>query len=184
MFCIYLLAMYPSVQETLFAELQSVCGSGSDNNPSLSNIPDLIYTTCILYETMRLFPLVAFLGQRVTKDQTLHKHFIPPQTDQVQDQLVQGKYFIPGGTAIALDLSNTERNPRFWDNPNEFIPSRFDARYNPLSEYVEGKFKFPVKGAFIGFGDGPRACLGASPPQASAPKRSVFERVNCREEIC
>lgn len=150
MFCIYLLAMYPSVQDQLFTELQSVCG---DQPPTPAHMPDLIYTTCILYETMRLFPLVAFLGQRVDKDQILQAKPVSPEDDLK-------KYFIPAGTAIALDLSNTERNPNYWDNPDEFIPSRFDARINPKDEYVEGKFKFPVKGAFIGFGDGPRACLG------------------------
>ena len=140
MFAIYLLALYPEVEETLFQEIRTVCG---DELPTMSQHADLVYTTCVLYETMRLFPLVIALAQRTPSE-----------------QMFQGKYLVPAGTAAALDMCNTERNPKYWERPDEFLPERFDGRDNPNGEYVEGKIKFPVKGAFIGFGDGPRACLG------------------------
>lgn len=140
MYAIYLLALNPKVQQTLFTEIQSVCG---DELPSMAHHADLVYTTCVLYETMRLFPLVAALAQRTPTN-----------------QMFQGKYLVPAGTAVALDMCNTERNPKYWERPDDFCPERFDGRENPKGEYVEGKIKFPLKNAFIGFGDGPRACLG------------------------
>ena len=149
MFAIYLLALYPEVEERHFEEIRNVCG---DELPTMSQYADLVYTTCILYETMRLFPLVVVLAQRTPSD-----------------QMFQGKYLVPAGTAVALDMCNTERNPNYWERPDEFLPERFDGRDNPKGEYVESKIKFPVKGAFIGFGDGPRACLGILSSSYSGP---------------
>lgn len=159
MYTIYLLALYPEVQKTLFQEICTVCG---DELPTMSQHADLVYTTCVLYETIRLFPLVIALVQRTPSD-----------------QMFQGKYLVPEGTAVALDMCNTERNPNYWERPDEFLPERFDGRDNPKGEYVEGKIKFPVKGAFIGFGDGPRACLGI--PSWSCPESSILCVVSLRE---
>jgi cytochrome P450 len=150
LYSLYLLAMHPSVQDEMFQEVNRVCG---DNPPQFTDFQSLTYLLCVMYETLRLFPFSGFVAQMPDKD-----------------QMLLGKHWIPKDTVISFDFVNTQRNEKFWgDNANEFIPSRFDNR-NPEAEssnprmvtYMDGKIKFPAKGTFIIFGDGPRACLGIS----------------------
>src|SRR5947207_939243 len=106
-FC--LLALHSEVQQKLYEEIQTCCGN---RQPSLWDIPDMIYTLCIMYETMRLFPVLGTLPSMPT-----------------DDEMLLGKYFIPKNTSIGPDLVNLHRNEKYWGNQSdEFDPSRFDNR--------------------------------------------------------
>ena len=133
------LAICPQIQGKLRSEIQGICG---DRSPAFTDIPQLTYALCIMYETMRLHPVIASLQlwSVTNKDETL-----------------LGKYQVPKNTALDMDLYNLHRNERYWVNPSEFDPSRFDGRATPG---LDGKIKMPCKGAFFGFSEGPRACLG------------------------
>ena len=136
MYALYLIALHPSVQDTFHEELNRICGS---NEPSFQDLSDLVYALCITYETMRLFPFVGSLPHLVQSD-----------------QLLLGRYKIPRGTNISLDWVNVQRNEKSWGpTANDFDPSRF------LDKTEKGpKLKILPKGYFIGFSEGPRACLG------------------------
>lgn len=139
MYALYLMALHPAVQDTFHDEL--IRGRGS-NEPSFQNICDLVYALCITYETMRLFPFVGSLPHLLQSDQVLI-----------------GKYKIPRGTNIALDWVNVQRNEKYWGpTANEFDPSRFLEM-----DEKGGRLKVLPKGYFIGFSEGPRACLGKLP---------------------
>ncbi len=61
------------------------------------------------------------------------------------DQL--GDYMIHPGDRIIFSPYMVHRHPDFWDNPDQFIPERFD--------------KLPAhKFAYFPFGGGPRVCIG------------------------
>jgi cytochrome P450 len=110
----------------------------------------MIYTLCIMYETMRLYPVLGTVPNRPDKNEVL-----------------LGKYMIPKNTSIGPDMVSLHRNEKYWgDTCNDFDPSRFDNRNNGDSEnwhtIMDGKIKIPVKGAFFAFGEGPRVCLGKS----------------------
>ena len=137
MYALYLMALHPSVQDTFHEELARVCGS---NEPTFQNVSsDLIYALCITYETMRLFPFVGSLPHLVQAD-----------------QLLLGKYMIPRRTNMALDWVNVQRHEKYWGpTANEFDPSRFFEK-----DEKGGRLKVLPKGYFIGFSEGPRACLG------------------------
>lgn len=159
LYAFYLLALHLEVQEELYREIQATCG---DHCPGLSDIPNMIYALCIMYETMRLYPVLGTLP-----------------TMPANDEMLLGKYLIPKGTSIGPDLVNLHRNEKYWgENSGEFDPSRFDNRH-PDSEnwhaIMDGKIKIPVKGAFFAFGDGPRACLG---------KNLFFHEFDDRQKIC
>ncbi|XP_047501602.1 cytochrome P450 2L1-like [Penaeus chinensis] len=62
-----------------------------------------------------------------------------------------GDYVIPKGTAVAACIGLCHKDPRYWDQPEEFRPERF------LDE--EGKFVAQREG-FLPFGIGRRSCLG------------------------
>ena len=133
------LAIYPQIQTKLRSEIQAVCG---DRSPAFTDIPHLIYALCVMYETMRLHPVTASL---------------PLMSVANQDETLLGSYLVPKNTVLGMDLYNLHRNERYWVNPNKFDPSRFDGRE---TAGLDGKIKVPCRGAFLGFSEGPRACLG------------------------
>jgi len=147
-YALYLLAMHPRIQEDLQTEIREICG---DQLPTFNDIPNLVYALCVMYETMRLFPV---LGS------------IPHRTERAE--MLLGKHLMPKNTCIGLDLVSLHRNEKYWgDTANEFIPSRFDIRHHKEKHegeewhtLMDGKIKIPLKGAFFPFGEGPRACLG------------------------
>lgn len=141
-----------NVQENLHAEVEKVCG---DRIPSYEDLPNLTYALCIMYETMRLFPVLGTVANR---------------TDN--DEMLLGKHLILKNTSIGPDMVSLHRNEKYWgDTCNEFNPSRFDNRAPNSNlrdsknwfKMADGKIKIPVKGAFWPFGEGPRVCLGNSP---------------------
>jgi hypothetical protein len=134
-----LLAIYPQIQTKLRSEIQAVCG---DQSPAFRDIPHLIYALCVMYETMRLHPVTASL---------------PLMSVANQDETLLGSYLVPKNTVLGMDLYNLHRNERYWVNPNKFDPSRFDGRE---TAGLDGKIKVSCRGAFFGFSDGPRGCLG------------------------
>jgi len=142
--------MHHDVQETIYAEIKSTIDG---RPPRLTDIPNLVYTLCVMYETIRLFPVTGFLPRRTEKD-----------------ELLLGKHHIPKNTSIGPDLVSLHRNETYWGNScNEFDPSRFDNRNpnrdteKPWCVTADGKIKFPVRGTFIPFGEGARVCLGNRP---------------------
>jgi cytochrome P450 len=147
LYALYMLAIHPKVQDKLYQEIEETCGN---RPPSFSDILNMIYIMCIMYEVMRLFPVLGTLPTRTEKD-----------------QILLGKHLIPKNTCVGIDLLNLHRNEKYWgDRCNEFDPSRFDNRTpNPeesqnCQTFMDGKLKIPAKGAYFAFGEGPRACLG------------------------
>jgi cytochrome P450 len=140
------LAVNPEVQEELYREIQTVCG---DRLPVYTDIPNLTYALCVMYETMRLYPIIGSISSTVSGN---------------QDRTLLGKYPIPKDACIGLDFYNVHRNEKYWDNAHDFDPSRFDSRKSEGKEgwytMPDGKTKIPVRCAFFGFSDGPRACAG------------------------
>jgi hypothetical protein len=145
LYAFYLMALHPEVQEKLYAEVQNVCG---DRVPQLEDMSNLIYALCIMYETMRLFPVLGTVANRTEKD-----------------EILLGKHLILKNTSIGPDMVSLHRNEKYWGPTcNQFNPSRLDNREKSSDEgwftMVDEKIKVPVKGAFWPFGEGPRVCLG------------------------
>jgi len=75
MYTLYLLAMHPDVQDEMHKEIEEICGS---QPPGFKDIPNLLFTLCVVYEAMRLFPVVGTLPHRTESNQLLlGEHFIP-----------------------------------------------------------------------------------------------------------
>ena len=67
----------------------------------------------------------------------------------VEDDVV-GNFKIKKGTLIGISFFELHRNPKYWENPDEFIPERF------LGEQKKQSMQY-----FYPFGAGPRMCIGA-----------------------
>jgi len=115
-------------------EIQRKCREEVDNvlpgqNPDYDSIKNLKYLDNVIHETMRIRGVVNGLGRVAKQDCTL------------------AGYHIPKGTFLLIAMSNLHNDPDVWDNPQEFIPERWD------SPKVQ-------KNVLMPFGLGERICLG------------------------
>jgi cytochrome P450 len=129
----FLLAQHREVEAKLIAELQAVL---TGRTPAIDDLPRLRYTEMVLKEAMRLYPAVWGLGRRAIAECEL------------------GGYRIPAGTNIFMFQWLTQRDPRFFSEPERFDPERW--RDDPVRAGKIPRF------AYFPFGGGPRVCVGAS----------------------
>lgn len=127
----YLLANNPDVQNKIDIEAQK-------NNYQLSNslaLNQYPYLNAVLNETMRLYPAGWIISRDIAQDSTV------------------GIFKVKKGNVLAVSPYITHRDPRYWKNPEEFIPERF-LEGDPL-------FNKAPKNTFIPFSIGRRNCIGS-----------------------
>ena len=89
------------------------------------------YMTAVVNETLRVRPVV------------------PIVVRVLQEELSVGGYNLPAGTRVTPSIYLTNRNPKVYEDPEEFRPERF----------LDGG---PETFSWIPFGGGIRRCIGAS----------------------
>lgn len=125
----YLLACHPQVESKLHTELDTALGGRA---PTPAHLPSLPYTRRVFSEAMRLYPPAWVIGRMALDD------------DQI------GGYAIPKGSTVLISQYVMHRHPQYWDDPEAFIPERFD----PAAD------KQPLRHVYFPFGGGPRLCIG------------------------
>jgi len=138
----YILATQPAVLTRLRAEHNSILGPLISetavlvqSNPFLLN--QLPFTSAVIKETLRLYPAVSSTragepGFCVTDN--------------------QGRRYPTDGFLVWANPQPIHRDPKYWHQPDDFIPERWlVASDDPLH---------PVKGAWRPFEHGPRNCIG------------------------
>jgi len=134
-FVFALLALYPEEQQKLYEQTKSILG---DNDlPKYEEIGAYTYAMAVFYETLRLFPAVTAIPKVAAEDTTLMTH--NRHGDRVP-------VYIPKGSNIVINTPALHHNPRYWEDPYTFKPSRF------LGDWP--------RDAFLPFSGGVRACLG------------------------
>ena len=123
-----LLAQNPEAEAKLVAEVQSVL----QGLPTINELPKLRYTEMVLKEAMRLYPPAWALGREVTRDCTI------------------GDYRFTRGTTIYFSQWVMHRDKRFFNNPEQFLPERWQDN---LEQRLPRCAYFP-------FGAGSRVCIG------------------------
>jgi cytochrome P450 len=126
----YLLARHPEVEVRLWAELDEVLDGRS---PTVADVPRLRYAEAVITETMRLYPPAWAMGRKALRDTAV------------------GGYPVPRGTTLFMSQWAIHRDPRFFDEPERFIPER----------WTDGTLarKLP-RFAYFPFGGGQRICIG------------------------
>jgi cytochrome P450 len=125
----YLMAAHPEVEQKFHEELDRVLGG---RLPTADDLPRLKYAEMIAKESMRLYPPAYGLGREALEDCEI------------------GGFRIPRGSQVFMFQWVTQRDPRFFPNPNEFQPERWTEEFvNTLPKY-----------AYFPFGGGPRICIG------------------------
>lgn len=117
-------------QREIQAEIDRVVGR--DRLPLLEDLAQMPYTEATIYEVLRRSNVVALGNAHATLD----------------DASIGG-YRIPKGTQVLPNLYGIHMNPRLWNEPHKFDPSRF---------IVNEKAQKPDY--FIPFSVGRRMCLG------------------------
>ncbi|KAI3455147.1 hypothetical protein Pfo_011810 [Paulownia fortunei] len=102
-----------------------------------SDLNNLPYLQAIIKETLRLYPpLPLSIPHEASQDCRL------------------GGYFIPKGTQLFVNLWKLHRYPRFWPEPERFLPERFLTGHAHEVDVTGHQFEFTP------FGSGRRSCPG------------------------
>jgi cytochrome P450 len=124
-----LLAQHPEIEEKLHAEIASVLG---DRPPTIEDLARLPYTEYVYTEAMRLFPPVWGIFRDCKMADTINGYHIAP------------------GTVILLSPWVIHHDARFYTDPEEFRPERWEK---PSEQHIS-------RYAYVPFGGGQRLCIG------------------------
>ena len=125
----YMLSENPAAEARLHEELQRVLGGRA---PEVADMERLPYLRALVSEVLRLYP-AAYIVARTS---------IAPCTI--------GGYDFPADTTFIMSQWVMHRDPRYFDEPEEFRPER----------WLDGLENRLPAGAYFPFGDGPRRCIG------------------------
>ncbi|MEV4315472.1 cytochrome P450 [Actinocrispum sp. NPDC049592] len=126
---LHLLSQNPQYKEALYAEVDDRLAG---RRPAYDDLAQLPVTTAVITETLRLYPVTAFLTRVARKPVSL------------------GKHNIPAGATVIFSPCIVQHRAAFFPEPEKFDPYRWVSPA-PLP-----------KGALIPFGAGPRKCIGDS----------------------
>ena len=127
----YLLAQHPEVEQKLHEELDRVLQGKA---PTLADLKKLPYTEQVLQESMRLYPPVWNMSRQALADVEV------------------GGYTISKGSEVNLNTYAMHHDPRWWEDPERFIPERFSPDHQSKTPRM----------AYLPFSAGPRVCIGNS----------------------
>lgn len=125
----YLLSRSPEAYARLEAEIEQVLNGRA---PTAEDVQRLPYCNAVIKESLRCYP-VAWITQRVA----------------LEDVEIGG-YQIAKDTAIFLSPWIVHHDPRWYSEPETFMPER----------WLKDKADLPPREAYIPFGGGPHICLG------------------------
>lgn len=126
------LIRHRNVMKKAQEEVRSVVGKRS--KIGMEDIYQMHYLKCVVKEALRLHPPLPLLLPRETST-----------------SIELGGYNIPANTRVFINAWAIQRDPSFWDRPEEFIPERFE---NTGVDFKGQDFHF------IPFGSGRRGCPG------------------------
>jgi cytochrome P450 len=124
----YLLSKHPDIERKLQEEADAVLGNREATFEDVSRLP---YTAMIFSEALRLYPPALAFGRRPIEPVELGGFRIAPKT------------------SIILSPYITQRNPRYFNRPEDFNPDRWSSQDWP-------------KFAYFPFGGGAKMCIGDS----------------------
>ena len=125
----YSLCSHPEVYLKAKEEVRRVMPNGK---LTMDNFRQFVYLKNVIDETLRLYP-TAYILSRESK----------------APDVVNGME-IPADVVTLMSIYSLHRNPKYWKQPDDFIPERFEGKDNSLFNSE----------AYYPFGGGPRMCIG------------------------
>ncbi|XP_055681822.1 uncharacterized protein LOC129789199 [Lutzomyia longipalpis] len=138
-FTLYELSRHLEIQEKLRKEIKTYLEK-HDGKVEYETINEMEYLTCVIQETVRLYPTTPFID----------RNCVPVGKDSYSLKPYHN-FSIPRGMPIVVPSIAIHRDPKFFPNPLEFTPERFNSENrDAINQY-----------AFLAFGIGPRNCIGS-----------------------
>ncbi|XP_075149586.1 cytochrome P450 6a8-like [Haematobia irritans] len=131
---LYELARHTEKQEKLRKEILKIL-SRYDNEITYEALREMPYLDQVIQEILRLYTPFAYVQRMASED------FLVPGSDITLDK----------GTEVFIPVQAIHMDEEIYENPNEFRPERFSPSVE-IKRHTQ---------AFLGFGDGPRNCIGA-----------------------
>jgi len=134
-FMTYHIGVDPDVQNKLREEIDDVLRR-TNGKPTYEAINRMKYLDAVVNESLRLYPIIAFLDRKCVKETEL-----PPATPNGEPITLK-----PGDSVWFPNFS-LHRDSKYYPHPDKFDPDRF------LNGHVDNSVYMP-------FGIGPRMCIG------------------------
>ncbi|KAG6812865.1 hypothetical protein H0H92_015793 [Tricholoma furcatifolium] len=132
------LGLHQDIQEEVLEQIIDVVGW--DRDPVYEDYASLNKVLAVFYEALRMFPAGHIMIREATEDTVLQIPNPPGQEGTTA-------FPVPKGVQVMVDMVGVQYNPRYFDEPEKYKPSRW---YTISSESE----------AFSAFSIGPRACIG------------------------
>lgn len=132
-YVIYVLTLYPEVQDKLRAEIEGHFKGRLEVHPD--DILELTYLAKVMQETLRLYAIIPGLTRTAAEEVHIKEAGIT----------------IPKDVELFIPMSLINRDPTIWENPSKFDPERFDGKCTDFTS---------AKNGFFPFGYGSRTCIG------------------------
>lgn len=132
------IVLHPDVQSKVHEELDKVVGRSRTVNEL--DINELVYLRAVVKEVLRIHPPGPLLSWARLS---------------IIDTKIDG-YHVPKGTIAMVNMWAICRDPKIWDDPLKFLPSRFVTQEG-------GEVDFSILGSNLNlapFGSGRRICPG------------------------
>ncbi|CAI2183479.1 2509_t:CDS:10, partial [Funneliformis geosporum] len=128
---LYVLATHKDVQSKVYEEL--LCVLGDNLTPTIEQQRELKYMNMVLNENLRFYPPVYQLPRRENAEIIkFRNHTLLPKTP------------------ILINIYGIHHSSKYWKNPEEFIPERFENEHDEKRD----------QHTWLPFGGGSRICLG------------------------
>ncbi|XP_053974628.1 cytochrome P450 9e2-like [Hylaeus volcanicus] len=161
-FAVHELAVNRGIQERLQREIDQVmCDSNGEVTYEMVN--EMKYLDAVVNEALRLYPVIPITDRQCVKEIEL-----PPATPGTKPFLMKE------GSYLWLPIYAIQRDPKYFDQPEKFDPSRFlDRQGNILHS-----------GAYLPFGMGPRICIGYRFALVEAKVGLFHILARCKLDVC
>ncbi|KAI8091152.1 cytochrome P450 [Gilbertella persicaria] len=134
-FCLYNLAKNKDIQTKLRQEILDVLGDDPcDVTPTLEDLKKMTYLDMVLKENLRKSGPADRILNRVTAE-----------------DVELGGTMVPKGIPISVDIVSIHMNPKYWHDPERFIPERFEQG---------GEYDSHTGMTWLPFSNGARQCIG------------------------
>ncbi|KAK4983975.1 hypothetical protein LTR50_006885 [Elasticomyces elasticus] len=164
------LTLYDDIQGRMIEEIDRVHSeaesAGRKELSYVEDLPKFRYILAFMYEVMRVFPIVIPIGRMVTREQEL-------VVENASKAAKSTAHVLPPNTGVIVNNTGIHHSQDYWPNPHIIEPRRWltscPNTYDPLhptpaqeAEILSGTVPIPshIKGTFLTFNEGPRACLG------------------------
>ncbi|KAL5473738.1 hypothetical protein EMCRGX_G028273 [Ephydatia muelleri] len=129
-FAIILIQQHPEVLDSLLSEIADVIGDRKE--VTADDLNKLKYTEQVIQEVLRMYPPASMMTKESPKG-----------------GVTLCSYYVPEGTPMSFVTALMCRNPEYFNDPDTFDPSRFDAEKTRPGPFI-----------YFPFSVGHRSCIG------------------------